>query len=61
MFNKAKKDKEKAINPAIEEKDGAMEELGDEELGSVSGAGDPFANHPRVSNKNINDTVRKNG
>ena len=38
-----------------------MQELGDEELGEVSGAGDPFASRPRVSTKNINSSVRNKG
>ena len=65
MFNKSNKEKEmKAQEAAVkaqEAKDEAMQELGDEELGEVSGAGDPFANRPRVSTKNINSTVRNNG
>lgn len=65
MFNKSNKEKEmKAQEAAVkakEEKDEAMQELGDEELGEFSGAGDPFANRPRVSTKNINSTVRNNG
>lgn len=67
MFNKSKKDNEKALKAqeaavkAKEEKNEAMQELGDEELGEFSGAGDPFASRPRVSTKNINNSVRKNG
>jgi len=65
MFNKSNKEKEiKAKEAAVkaqEAKDEAMQELGDEELGEVSGAGDPFASRPRVSTKNINSTVRNNG
>lgn len=65
MFNKSNKEKEmKAQEAAVkaqEAKDEAMQELGDEELGEVSGAGDPFASRPRVSTKNINSTVRNNG
>ncbi len=65
MFNKSNKEKEmKAQEAAVkakEEKDEAMQELGDEELGEFSGAGDPFANRPRVSTKNINSSVRNNG
>ena len=65
MFNKSKKDKEMkakdASMQAQEAKDASMQELGDEELGEVSGAGDPFANRPRVSTKNINSSVRNNG
>lgn len=65
MFNKSNKEKEmKAQEAAVkakEEKDEAMQELGDEKLGEVSGAGDPFASRPRVSTKNINSSVRNNG
>ena len=63
MFNKSKKNKEekKVQDAAMQAKDEAMQELGDEELGEVSGAGDPFANRPRVSTKNINSSVRNNG
>lgn len=67
MFNKSKKDKEKEMKvqeaaiKAKEEKDEAMQELGDEELGEFSGAGDPFASRPRVSTKKINSSVRNNG
>ena len=65
MFNKSNKEKEmKAQEAAVkakEEKDEAMQELDDEELGEFSGAGDPFANRPRVSTKNINSSVRNNG
>jgi len=60
MSDNAKKDKEKVTQAAEETKD-AVEELADEALEAVSGAGDPFANHPRIPNKKINDTVRKNG
>ena len=63
MFNKFKKDKENTAKAkdAENQENKEMKELGEEELGTLSGAGDPFANRPRVSNKNINDTVRKNG
>ena len=65
MFNKSNKEKEikakEAAAMAKEEKGEDMQELGDEELGEFSGAGDPFANRPRVSTKNINSTVRNNG
>ena len=65
MFNKSKKDKEMkakdASMQAQEAKDASMQELGDEELGEVSGAGDPFASRPRVSTKKINSSVRNNG
>ena len=65
MFNKSNKEKEmKAQEAAVkakEEKDEAMQELGDEELGEFSGAGDPFASRPRVSTKKINSSVRNNG
>ena len=65
MFNKSNKEKEmKAQEAAVkaqEAKDEAMQELGDEELDEVSGAGDPFASRPRVSTKNINSSVRNNG
>ena len=67
MFNKSKKDKEKAMKAqeadmqAKEEKNGAMQEIGDEELGEVSGAGDPFANHPRVPNQKIDSNLRNKG
>ena len=65
MFNKSNKEKEikakEAAAMAQEAKDASMQELGDEELGEVSGAGDPFASRPRVSTKNINSSVRNNG
>ena len=67
MFSNEKKGKEKAKKPldvakqANEKVKGAMETVGDEELEKVSGAGDPFASHPRVSTKPINDSVRKKG
>ena len=67
MATTGKKDKEKvvtasdAVKQAVDKTAGEMKELGDKELDKLSGAGDPFANHPRVSNKKINGTVRKNG
>lgn len=67
MFNKSKKDKEKAMKAqdaamkAKEEKDEAMQELGDEVLGEVSGAGDPFASRPRVSTQKIDSNLRSKG
>lgn len=65
MFNKSNKEKamkaQEADMQAKEEKNGAMQEIGDEELGEVSGAGDPFANHPRVSNQKIDSNLRNKG
>ena len=65
MFNKKDKEKGKKIQEAakqaIDETKNAMEELGDEALEAVSGAGDPFADRPRVSTKQINDSVRNKG
>ena len=65
MFGKKDKEKAKKLQEtakqAIDETKNAMEELGDEALGAVSGAGDPFASHPRVSTKQINDSVRNKG
>lgn len=65
MFNKSKKDKEMkakdASMQAQEAKDASMQELGDEELGEVSGAGDPFANRPRVNTQKIDKSLRERG
>ena len=67
MFGKKDKEKAKKLQEtakqAIDETKNAMEELGDEALGAVSGAGEgnPFASHSRVSTKQINDSVRNKG
>jgi len=64
MFNKSKKDKEKAMKvqeASMQAKDEAMQELGDDELNTISGAGDPFASHPRVSTKKIDSNLRNKG
>ncbi|GEM_PF-3555600 len=44
-----------------DELNGAMEELDDEVLDTLSGAGNPFASHPRVSTHRINKSVRNRG
>ncbi|MBO4897861.1 MAG: hypothetical protein J5590_06155 [Clostridia bacterium] len=63
MFNKSKKNKEekKVQDAAMQAKDEAMQEVADEDLGEVSGAGDPFAGHARVSTKKIDSSVREKG
>ena len=60
MFNKNKKLKEEKTK-AAKEQDKAMQDLSDEELDKVSGAGDPFANRPRVTNQKIDDSLRNKG
>lgn len=44
-----------------EEKNDAMQELDDDVLDTLSGAGNPFASHPRVSTHRINKSVRNRG
>lgn len=67
MFNKAKKIKEEtmkaqdAAKQAADEMNDAMQELGDDVLDAISGAGDSFASHPRVSTKGISGSVRSRG
>ena len=56
MFNKKRKE-EKAKETKVQEN--VMQELDDAELDQVSGAGDPFANRPRVSNQQIDKSLRK--
>ena len=61
MFNKLRKNKEKAMKAketAMQTKDEVMQEISDEELGEVNGAGDPFASRPRVSTKSIDSSAR---
>ncbi|MBQ2663033.1 MAG: hypothetical protein IJI39_08155 [Clostridia bacterium] len=64
MFNKLRKNKEKAMKAketAMQTKDEVMQEISDEELGEVNGAGNPFASHPRVSSQKISSKVRNDG
>ena len=39
----------------------AVEELSDEELSEVAGAGDPFGGIPRIEPEPIDDDLRKDG
>ena len=52
---------EKAKETAKKVNKDEMQKLTDEQLGKVSGAGDPFADRPRVPTKPISDSVRKKG
>lgn len=67
MFNKDKKNKENAtkaqetLKHEAKEQENAMQELGDDVLNTISGAGDPFASHPRVSTKGIDSSLRNKG
>lgn len=61
MFGKKKETEIKAKEASTKAKDEAMQEVADEELGEVSGAGDPFAGHARVSTKKIDSSVRERG
>ena len=60
MFNKNKKLKEEKTK-AAKEQDKAMQDLSDEELDKVNGAGDPFASRPRVTNQEIDKSLRNKG
>ena len=62
MLNEDKKLKENAAKTQeTKEQDKAMQNLGDDELDKVSGAGDPFANRPRVTNQQIDSSLRNKG
>ena len=60
--------KDKKLNKTIEQAENtasqalnAMEELGEDELDEIAGAGNPFANIPRVPTQPIDDDLRGNG
>ena len=67
MLNKVKELKERlkraqdAVTQANEEIDSVMQELDDDTLQELSGAGDPFADRPRVSTKSIDSSLRNRG
>ena len=67
MFNKNKKAKETAVkseetlNKEVKEQEAAMQELGDDALDAVNGAGDLFADRPRVSTQKIDSSLRNRG
>lgn len=67
MLNKVKELKERlvraqeAVTQANKEIDGVMQELDDDVLDNLSGAGDPFASRPRVSTKSIDSSARSKG
>ena len=51
----------RAVEQANQALDNAMQELGDDELDMVSGAGNPFADVARVPTQSIDDDLRSNG
>lgn len=60
--------KDKKLNKTIEQAENtasqalnAMEELGEDELDEIAGAGNPFAAIPRVPTQPIDDDLRGNG
>ena len=56
------KDKKETVKKETENKKAEkMQELDDEAMDQVSGAGNPFANAARVPTQKIDSTVRKNG
>lgn len=62
--NKIKETFKQAQNAAEQEnktRSSAMQELGDDELDEIAGAGNPFANIPRVPTQPIDDNLRNNG
>lgn len=54
------KDNKKKETVILENKalNGAMQELGDDELDEIAGAGNPFANVPRVPTQPIDEDMR---
>ena len=67
MLNKVKELKERlkkvqdTVTQANKEIDSVMQELDDDVLNNLSGAGDPFADRPRVSTKPIDSSLRDRG
>ena len=61
MSDKEKTTKALEEAQANDEKNNGMQELDDEVLDTLSGAGNPFASHPRVSTHRINKSVRNRG
>lgn len=62
--NKIKETFKQAQDAAKQEnkaKNSAMEELDDAALDEIAGAGNPFANIPRVPTQPIDDNLRNNG
>lgn len=53
--------KDSKKNEKAEKKDLKCEEMNPEDLEKVSGGGNPFANLPRVPEKDIDENLRKNG
>ena len=62
--NKIKETFKQAQNAAEQEnktRSSAMQELDDAALDEIAGAGNPFANIPRVPTQSIDDKLRNNG
>ncbi|MBQ4426915.1 MAG: hypothetical protein II881_04070 [Oscillospiraceae bacterium] len=57
------KDNKNKENVILENKalNGAMQELGDDELDEIAGAGNPFARLPRVPTQPIDEDMRNKG
>ena len=57
------KDNKNKENVILENKalNGAMQELGDDELDEIAGAGNPFAKVPRVPTQPIDEDMRNKG
>ena len=57
------KDNKNKENVILENKalNGAMQELGDDELDEIAGAGNPFARLPRVTTQPIDEDMRNKG
>lgn len=51
--------KAEKLKNLAEELKGIAEELSDDDLGDVTGAGNPFADVPRVPTQNIDDDLRE--
>jgi len=61
MSDKEKTTKAQDAAQANDETNGGMQELDDAVLDTLSGAGNPFASHPRVRTHRINKSVRDRG
>ncbi len=64
MKDKKIKDTLKQAQDAMEQTEktlGAMQELGEDELDEIAGAGNPFASIPRVPTQPIDEDLRGNG
>lgn len=61
MFDEEKTKKAQDAAKVNDEMNGEMQELDDDVLDTLSGAGNPFASHPRVRTHRITKSVRDRG